>query len=180
MPILSLKIKNAVLVHKGLEHLRKAIPEISRQRLYDAAAEIRDAMKEAGIEPTYPIHWDSVKQRKAFFASDGFTKPRDWKRPKGYVNTSIPYKRKGTYEKAWKIEKSPAGKAPASEGYHLVNALEYAKYIGGTARGARQSRIHKGRWNVFRKVADRIIAKLPKTVIRSLQIIARKEGFKTK
>ena len=171
MPILSLKIKNAVLVRKGLEHLRKAIPEISRQRLYDAALEIRRTMKEPGTEaPSYPpawVKWDSAKQRRAFFATDGF-------------GGGIPYKRKGTYEANWKIEKSPAGSRPASEGYHLVNSLEYAKFIGGTARGARQSRIHKDRWNVFRKVADRIVAKLPKTVIRSLQVIARREGFKTK
>lgn len=168
MPLaIGLKIKsNARIVVKSLERLRKAIPEISRKRLYDAAVEVRAEMKEPGADPIYPIHWDSDKQRRAYFATDGF-------------GAGIPYKRKGTYEKNWKVVPI-GGSNPTAQGYDVVNDLPQARYIAGTSRGAKQSNIHKGRWNVFREVFDRVVAKLPKTVQRSVATVARQIGFKVK
>jgi len=159
MPFLSLKIvPPATLVAKRFERLRKKIPLVSRQRLYDTAVAIRSKMKEPGKKPTYPIQWDSVRQRKAFFASDGFGR-------------GIPTKRSGDYAKAWKVIKR-------EDGYDVGNPLAHAKYIGGTARSTgRQSRIHRGRWNLFKIVKDRFIKKLPLTVKRVLKEIARQEGF---
>jgi len=162
MPFLSLKIiPPARLVQKRFERLRRKIPLISRQRIYDTAVAIRKVMKEPGQKPTYPIKWDSVKQRKAFFASDGFGR-------------GIPTKRSGEYQKGWQVIK-------AENGYDVGNPLAHSKYIGGTARSAnRQSNIHRGRWNLFRDAIDRFIGKLPKKVKESLQQIARQEGFRTK
>ena len=166
MPFLSIEIiPPAKLVQKRFERLRRKIPLISRQRMYDAAVEIRKIMKEPGQPPTYPIKWDSVRQRKAFFATDGFGR-------------GIPTKRTGEYTKAWKV--IAVEKSPADVGYDIGNPLSHAKYIGGTVRSVkRQSRIHRGRWNLFKLAIDRVVAKLPRKVRESIKQIARQEGFRT-
>lgn len=60
------------LVRKALEQLRLKIPKVGRKRLYDAARLIAKRMHKPGDEIEYPVHWDSKKQRRAFFATDGF------------------------------------------------------------------------------------------------------------
>lgn len=162
MPFISLKIDPpATLVAKRFERLRKKIPLVSRQRLYDAAVEIRKTMKKPGTKPTYPIQWDTPKQRRAFFASDGFGR-------------GIPTRRSNEYTKAWQVIKR-------EDGYDVGNPLAHSKYIGGTARSTRrQSKIHRGRWNLFKVVKDKVIKRLPKTVKRVLKEIARQEGFGVK
>jgi len=161
MPFLSLKITPpARLIQKRFENLRRQIPLVSRKRMYDAAVAIRHEMKQPGAKPDYPIPWDSPKQQKAFFASDGFGR-------------GIPTKRSDEYIKGWQVIR-------AENGYDVGNPLAHAKHIGGTARStSRQSRIHRGRWNLFKVVKDRVLAKLPKAVKEALQQIARQEGFKT-
>jgi hypothetical protein len=162
MPFLSVRIvPPAQLIQKRFERLRRQIPLVSRKRMYDAMVAIRHEMKQPGAKPDYPIHWDTRKQQKAFFASDGFGR-------------GIPTKRSGEYIKAWQVIR-------AENGYDVGNPLAHAKYIGGTARSTnRQSRIHRGRWNLFKEVKDKVLARLPKAVKESLQQIARHEGFKTK
>jgi len=152
--------KGAKIVRQGLEHLRRKIPEIGRKRLYDAALELRRRMATEGKPVRYPIQWDSTKQRKAFFATDGFGK-------------GIPTKRTGTYRKNWKV-------IPTQDGYDVGNPLAHAKYIGGTGRGGSQSNIHKGRWPNFKRQAEIVFNKLPKTVQRNLIQIARQAGFRAK
>lgn len=175
MPAISIKIKNATLVAKKYERLRKAVPEISRQRLYATALAIVADMKEVAPKPTYPIQWDSERQRIAYFATDAFT--LKGRRPNGYVNKNIPYKRTGRYVKAWKVVKSPAGRGPAAAGYLVVNPLEHAYHIGGKSSGKKQSRIHRERWNLFRERMDYHVARLPKTVISHIKVTAHREGF---
>jgi len=123
-------------------------------------------MKVPGKKVKYPIKWDTEKQRKAFFASDGFGR-------------GIPTKRTGEYQKGWKV--FPVVGSPADVGYDVGNPLSHSKYIGGTARSTRrQSRIHQGRWNLFKEAIDRVVKRLPITMKRSLKLIARQEGFRTK
>ena len=162
MPFLSLKITPpARLIRKRFERLRRQIPLISRKKLYGAAVAIRHEMKQPGAKPDYPIKWDSLKQRKAFFASDGFGR-------------GIPTKRGGEYTKGWQVIRTETG-------YDVGNPLAHARYIGGTAKNtSRQSRIHRGRWNLFQVVKDKVLAKLQKAVKESLQQLARQEGFRTK
>ena len=162
MPFLSVKITPpAGLVQKRFERLRRKIPIVSRKRMYDAAVAIRHEMKQPGAKPEYPIQWDSVKQRKAFFATDGFGR-------------GIPTKRSGETAKGWQVIRTEAG-------YDVGNPLAHAKFIAGTARStSRQSRIHRRRWNLFKIVKDKELAKLPKAVKESLQQTARQEGFRTK
>lgn len=77
-------------------------------------------------EPKYPIKWDSVRQRKAFFATGGF-------------GGGIPYRRTGKYVGAFRYVR---------EGDSVSIATSYPKavYIGGDAYGRRYSRIHVGNW----------------------------------
>lgn len=118
-------------------------------------------MKEPGSKSKRPIQWDSTKQRKAYFASDGF-------------GGGIPTKRDGGYTKGWQVIRTV-------DGYDVGNPLAHAKFIGGTARSTRaQSRIHRGRWNLFKDAITRFIGKLPKAVRTNIAVVARQVGFRTK
>jgi hypothetical protein len=162
MPFITVKIvPPARLVAKRFERLRRKIPLISLQRLYDAAVAIRHVMKEPGKPISHPVHWDSPRQRKAFFATDGFRR-------------GIPTRRTDEYIRAWQVIK-------IEHGYDVGNPLAHARYIGGTPKSIRrQSRIHRGRWNLLKTTIDRVVGKLPRKVRESLKITARREGFRTK
>jgi len=152
---------------RGLPELGQALRNLKRRLFPGAVVEIqrtankiRKEMAVPGKPPTYPIQWDSVKQRRAFFATNGFGR-------------GIPTKRTDRYVREWQVIK-------LQNGADVGNPLAHAGHIGGTAKGKRQSRIHKGRWPVFRKVVDAAIAKLPKSVRDRLVVVVREEGFRTK
>lgn len=170
MPAISLQVTSKI-VRKGLENLRKQIPLISRARIFETANAIRKEMSEASPKPTYPIKWDSDKQRIAYFATDAFT--IKGRRPKGYKNTHIPWKRTHRTRKAWKVIRTETG-------YDVFNPLAHSQYIYGRSSGKGQSNIHKDRAKLFREVYQRNVAKLPKTVVANLKITARREGFTVK
>lgn len=144
---------------EALKNLRRKIFPTAREVLYRAAEEIRQEMAVEGEPPTYPIQWDSDKQRRAYFASDGF-------------GGGIPTVRSGGYGAAWQA-------IPTELGIDIGNPLSHARYIGGGTSGQGQSRIHRGRWPIFRQVVDRIIGKLPRNIRDRITILARQEGFKT-
>jgi len=162
MPRLSIQIKGVKIVRKGLENLKKKIPDVARQRLWNLAVGIRKEMKVKGAKPTYPIPWDSDRQRKAFFASNGFGR-------------GIPTKRTGEYTKAWKAIKVQEGH------YEVSNPLAHAKYIAGNSGSSEpQSKIHQGRWNRFFFVIQRALRTLPKEIRVKVDQVIRDEGFRAK
>lgn len=114
-------------------------------------------MKEPGTKPSHPIVWVSEKQRKAFFASEGF-------------GGGVPHRRTDMYVRSWKIEKLESG-------YRLVNTSKGAKFVGGDAYGHNQSPIHQGRWNLFRDVADDETNKLPQEISNEIKVVARRNGL---
>lgn len=78
-------------------------------------------LKQLRTEPgpvKYPIQWSSDKQRKAYFATNGF-------------GNGIPYKRTGKLVKAWRVEF-----VKSSDGLTLVaeNPVKSAKYVIGDAQ----------------------------------------------
>lgn len=91
--------------------------------------------------PSYPIDWQTEKQRQAFFASDGF-------------GGGIPHKRKGSQNK-WSVNLT------ASQGRVIIdlsNPLPQAKYIwGGFIERTRdsQQRMHVGRWPTAYTIAEK-------------------------
>jgi hypothetical protein len=129
--------------------LGKAIPDISRKRLYDAAVEIRQRVSKAGSKIKHPVNWDSVKQRIAFFASGGF-------------GQGIPYRRRGKFEKSWKIK-------PVERGYKVFSSYPKSVFVSGLFSGKGQSNINKGRWTLFRTAINAVLKKLPKAVVNSLK-----------
>lgn len=168
MPQISLKVSsNAKLVAKRFENLRKSIPQIGKSRMQEAAREIQRRLRIPGKSPTYPINWDSDRQRIAFFASNGF-------------GGGIPHIRTGQSALGWKI-------VPLPNGYRIENNKKsrkiakvrgsgkpFAVYIWGDARGMGQSNIHKGRWPLFRDIVDAVVRRLPKSVRESLVSLVKR------
>jgi hypothetical protein len=157
MPRISIHVKTD-LVRQGLESLFAEVPKIGRRRIRTLLNRIQRAMKKPGEKPTYPIKWDSVKQRKAYFATDGF-------------GAGIPYVRTGKYNAGWKVEKF------GETGYTLRNDNPHGKYIGGGADGSGQSRIHGGRWTLLRDATEEEITKLPSEVVKEILLVARSKGY---
>lgn len=148
-----------------LPQFLKQLVEKSSDALMEAfektAKEITDDMREIGKPVAYPVQWDSEKQRKAFFATDGF-------------GSGIPYQRKGDYENSWKKTQLPNG--------WEVSAKHPAGAIGGTLKGASsliaqggqsftswQSKIHRGRWRSFLTTATQRVSEMPKDIIKRLK-----------
>lgn len=157
MTQLSIQV-NGVLVRNGLQNFDAEIVRVSRLVIYRATQRIQKRMKTPGTKPSYPIHWDSARQRRAYFASKGFGR-------------GIPYRRTGRYPSGWKIVQK------GSTGYTVINDSRTAKHIGGDAYGQRQSRIHAGRWPVFRDVAEEEIRNLPEEIGQEIMMVARRNGL---
>lgn len=149
MANLTIKV-NGQLVRHGLQNLGDEIPKISRLVIYRRAQAIQQGMKKPGPKPTYPIQWDSEKQRKAFFATKGFGK-------------GIPYKRTGDYTAQWKVDKL------GDIGYRVSNFSFPARHVGGDEFG-KSSRIHKGRWPNFRKTIDLELKTLPEEIRKEIVV----------
>jgi len=120
---------------------------------YRSAEEIRKEVAKPGSPIIYPVNWDSEKQRRAFFATDGFGRGIPTKRTDEYVGAYYAIRRE--------------------DGAEVGNPLAHAKFIGGKA----QSRIHKGRWPIFWDVANRILDRLPERVKRQIVVIAKEAGL---
>lgn len=158
MPVqLSVKIRGAELKRKGLENLRREIPTIAAQRIYESLSRVLKKLRQPGKHVTYPINWDSLKQRLAFFATGGFGK-------------GIPYHRTGRSGKSWTI-------ARKAKGYTLRSTSPQAIYLWGDASGNRQSNIHKGRYPVLRDEVEKETRRLPKLVQEHIAMRIRKEGL---
>jgi hypothetical protein len=145
--------ENAELVRQGLQDMGADIPKIGRQGIYRTMQRISKRLQKPGAPIFYPVNWDTVKQRKAFFATDGFGR-------------GIPTGRSGDYQKGWKIiERLPRG-------YEMTNTAEGARHIGGDFEGQGQSRIHMERWPLVFEILNEEIGKLPDDISAELRIYA--------
>lgn len=143
-----------------MENLRAEVPKIGQHRIYYALGRAMHRLKKPGKKPKRPVPWVSIRQRQAFFASNGF-------------GGGIPHRRRGSYEKGYRIRQIPRG-------HELSNPTRGAKHIGGSARGTGQSPIHHGIWPLMRAEVDKEVAKLPSAVVQHLKIVARQKGFQVK
>jgi len=145
------------IVRQGLERLRRKLPLIGRQRLYDTARlMVKDLSPDNAPLPTYPINWDSLMQARMFMITGGF-------------GEGIPHVRSGRRTK-WKV-------VPVENGYRLVNSNPRAVHIYGNAYGLGQSNIHAGRWPLFRDVMDARLSRLPQKVEDAITMVARRDGI---
>lgn len=145
---------NVGLVRQGLEDLGAEIPKIGRRRIYNVMLRIRSELRKPGEPVTYPIKWDSERQRRAFFASDGFGR-------------GIPARRTGNYNARYRIIR-------ADNGYTIENTARYGRYVGGSAYGTGQSRIHAGRWLLMRDVVEAQVEELPQEIAAEIEMVARR------
>jgi len=158
MTQLTLKLDGAEIVRKGLENLAAEIPKVSRRRIYNTMLKIRTRMRTPGKAVNYPVRWASDRQRRAFFATNGFGR-------------GIPTARTDRYRMGWEI-------SPVAEGYMLKNSVPYSKHVGGTAYATEQSPIHEGRWRVFRDEFDAEVKTLPAELEKDIKVAARRGGLK--
>jgi hypothetical protein len=150
------RMQGAKLARTSLEDFARDVPRVGAAQVYEVFTFARKKLKEPGQPISYPVKWDSERQRRAYFATDGF-------------GHGIPYKRTGGYQRAWVIVKNPSQLAK-SEGYTLYNRLKQAKYVGGDAAGGSQSRIHKGRWPLALPILSDAARSLPKRVREVIRI----------
>lgn len=129
----------------------RRLPLTFKGRLREAIDLIIQRLQRPGKKPTYPIQWDSDKQRRAFFATNGF-------------GGGIPHQRTGKLAGGWKRES-------LDNGFVLVNRFKGAKYVWGNVRGEYQSQIHVGRWPLLRDILNNVIARLPKIIQESLRTL---------
>ncbi len=87
--------------------------------------------------PSYPINWDSGRQRRAFFATNGF-------------GGGIPHVRNGGLPRSWQkdVQLVTSGNVRGVAGQVFTN-LPGAKYVQDADY---QSRIHEGRWQTVQSV----------------------------
>ena len=150
----------AKLVRQGLQNLSKEVKDVGRLGVYRTMQRIQTRMKEEGNKrDTSPINWDSDKQRKAFFATDGF-------------GGGIPHRRTGEYQQGWRIVKT-------DNGYMIVNKGRAAPFVGGDAFGLVHSGINTPQqWPKFRDTVDEELKQLPEDVRAELRIAKRRSGIK--
>jgi hypothetical protein len=158
MPIqLTVKTVNAELVRQGLEDFEAEIPLIGRKRIYEVMRRIRATLATPPRRPTYPLDWDSEKQRRyvmALLTRQG----------------NIPYKPTGRYEKNWQIVKQ-------ENGYSIENDAPFAKYASGDFRGEGQSHIHEGRRPLMARVVEDEIRTLPEEIDDAISYYGRGKGL---
>lgn len=156
MTRLTVKVRGE-LVRSGLQDLSAELPRVGRRQIRTVLNRAVKELAKEGDAPTYPIKWDSEKQRRAFFATDGFGR-------------GIPTKRTGEYTSGWKIES-------VTNGYRLTNEAKHSKYVGGDAYGVVHSGIHAGRWKVYRDVVDEQIQTLPDEIEQEIVMVARRSNL---
>lgn len=144
--------------HRFLENLISRFQKSAEKASEETLTEIKRQMSAPGKPITYPVQWDSEKQRRYVIAK---------LREEG----NLPYTRTDAYRNGWKLAKTP-------DGFSLSNAHP-AGAIGGTLKGdslasltSWQSKIHRGRWPNILAVAREQIGKLPKRIMDKLTISA--------
>lgn len=117
------------------------------------AQDVRDRMTEEGAPVRRPVQWDSERQRRAFFATNGFGR-------------GIPYRRTHQYRFGWQLQRVQFG--------HTLTARHPAGAISGTVVGNRwwQSRIHRGRWNYLPTILVQELSRLPAAILERLKVLA--------
>ena len=143
-----------------LKKIDSATQKATKRAELQAAEEILAYMQEPGKPVTYPINWDSPKQRRYVMWLLRST-------------NNLPYKRTGRYNDAWKI-------VPARGGYKVINKWKGSPYVAGKIDGTGQSKIHKGRWHKLSTAVRAAVKALPKKIMTEIKIAVRKLGFRVK
>ena len=124
---------------------------ITRLSVLEATAKrVQKRMNVEGDEITYPVQWDSAKQRRAFFATNGFGK-------------GIPYQRTFASASTWQVQTFASGVSLSAP--HPAGAVS-----GMPNRNFWQSRIHRGRWPWLKTELYAELARLPAEIMEALKV----------
>ena len=154
---LSIRVQGT-LVRNGLQNLDAEIPKVSRLVIYRSSQRIVQRVKRPGARPNHPINWVSARQRKGFFASEGF-------------GGGVPTRRSNRYINSWKIVSKD------DIGYTVINDSPGAKFVGGDAYGQSQSPIHAGRWPLFRDEFEAEVNNLAPEIAKEILMVSRRNGL---
>jgi hypothetical protein len=116
-----------------------------REVLFETAYRVKERLSQEGKPVRYPIDWDSPKQMRAYYATNGF-------------GAGIPYRRTHAMRLGIKIERVPLGtnlRIPHPGGAVLG--------LPGTPSGW-QSRIHRNRWPYLLEVLFDELGKIPQAI----------------
>jgi hypothetical protein len=142
-----------------LHRIPGTLNRVGVRMLGNAAAEVVRIMSQPVRRPSYPIHWDSPAQQKAYFATGGF-------------GAGIPYRPTGASEQAWETH-------PIANGHEATNIGHKAVFLYGTPTGigigskvtpTGQSHIHAGRRPVVHQVVLRVFGRLPEKILQALRV----------
>lgn len=149
-------IKQAV---KKLKSLPGQMNQAGLKSAHEASVAIVRAMRRAGAAVTYPIHWDSIKQKIAVIL-------------KLMREGNLPYQRTNAYINAWLFRKFAFGYQVENIGHKAVfmAGTPSGSGIGGKVTATGQSHIHEGRWPLIRVVLDSVVARLPQSILRAMRI----------
>jgi hypothetical protein len=112
-------------------------------------SEVKSQMSVAGSAVTYPIKWDSEKQRR--FVITKLTK-----------EGNLPYKRTDAYRNGWVLAAMP-------DGFALSNKHPAGAIGGTTDTPSWQSNIHRGRWPALMPIVFKAITGLAERILERLK-----------
>lgn len=162
MPVeVTIEVRNAKLVRKGLQDLAKEIPRIGRQDVY---------------------HTLRLVRKQLIFEPGVFLGEFQWPEPKREVaarvildlfagKIQIPYRRTGRYKRSWRIRRYQ------EVGWRLFSVSPYAQFVAGGPLGEPQAPVHRDRWAHFRSVLEYELNDLPKEMRSHFTKVARGLGF---
>ena len=144
---------------KQLQSIPGKLNRAAGKTLKSASEEVTRIMKRPGLPPSYPINWDSIKQKVAVIIK---LKKRG----------ELPYKRKNAYVNAWENR-------PIEGGYQSENIGHQALFLAGSVSGeypgavrvqsSGQSHIFAGRWRLIKPVVASVLARMPKVLLENLR-----------
>jgi hypothetical protein len=159
MPFITINAANLLAVRASIKALGTQTPKAVSRTVKSALTVARHKLRsEAGFRITRPVRWDSDKQRRAFFASNGFGR-------------GIPTGRSGGYQRGWAVTQN-------GDDFSLENRYPGAMFIGGDAKGRHQSRIHQNRWLLFSTVIDTATDTIRKATMPEVIAQAKRSGWK--
>jgi len=147
---------NAKAVLRTLKNFRVQTIDQLKDETGEILKRVQRMMSKEGSPITYPVKWDSEKQRRFVMA-------------KLRTEDNLPYQRTGDYVNNWSIQPTENGL-----GNVLKNSTPGALYISGGAKGDRQSNIHKGRWVLMRDAVDAVMEKTPQYIYENLRKLVKR------
>jgi len=144
----------------GLEELQRKLDRLSdparvlRRPMLESLETLKDYISAVPGGPKYPIQWTSAKQKRAFFATDGF-------------GGGIPHRRTNSIARAWTTRIENGGTRGV-----LGNNRPGARFVHGQAEGYQQLFHRRTGWrsdvDVVKWGAPRVIERFRKAIDREL------------